>query len=237
MIGTTRFVKLLADASEVLYASNSDTMKSGRLVPSPNQMDAGDVGLFFRGLDSGLIEVEPDGRFNTLDRPTQGGRWALLSRSKDGGWFNAEYLPQIAAYVEAILDLGYPHQRVLFELPARSLQLDLAVLDDDGSVRVLGEAKRSTPALSTLMRGAIERFESKMPDVETKRRGDEQRQLAWRLWTVGPEFTWLIGPGHREAFRTTLAPLRMQSLPQLPPARHLDLDHQPTQQLAPPALI
>jgi Phage integrase family len=26
-----------------------------------------------------------------------GGRWALLSRSEAGGWFNAEYLPQLAA--------------------------------------------------------------------------------------------------------------------------------------------
>ncbi len=168
--------------------------------------------------------------------PTPQGRWALLSRSAEGGCFNAEYVPQIAAYVEAILDLGYPHERVLFELPAKSLQLDLAILDDDGSVRVLGEAKRSTPALSTLRRGVVGRFSDKAPAVEPKRRGDEQRQLAWRLWTVGPEITWLIGPGHREAFQTALAPLRLSSLPQRPPARHLNLEHRPEHQLAPPAL-
>lgn len=236
MFGTSRFEKLLADASQVLFASHPDTMRSGRLVPTPNRAEPGDVELFFRGVESGLVQLELDGRFNTLDRPTPQGRWALLSRSAEGGCFNAEYVPQIAAYVEAILDLGYPHERVLFELPAKSLQLDLAILDDDGSVRVLGEAKRSTPALSTLRRGVVGRFSDKAPAVEPKRRGDEQRQLAWRLWTVGPEITWLIGPGHREAFQTALAPLRLSSLPQLPPARHLNLEHRPEHQLAPPAL-
>lgn len=237
MFATAEFEKLLADASKELYANNRATMRSGQLLPTPNHVDAGDVELFFRGVRAGLVRLKPDGRFNTLDRPTPQGHWALLSRSAQGGWFNAEYLPQIAAYVEAILDLGYPHERVLFELPTKSLQLDLAILDDGGAVRVLGEAKRSTPALSVLKHGAVERFGHETPPVESKRRGDEQRQLAWRLWTVSPEFTWLIGPGHREAFRTELAPLRLSSMPQLPPARELGLDHQPSQQLAPPSLV
>jgi hypothetical protein len=236
MFGTAKFEKLLAEASQVLYGANRNTMGSGQLLPTPNVVDAGDVELFFRGVGAGLVLLEPDGRFNTRDRPTPKGHWALLSRSARGGWFNAEYLPQIAAYVEAILDLGYPHERVLFELPAKSLQLDLAILDDDGAVRVLGEAKRSTPALSALRRGVVERFGHETPTVESKRRGDEQRQLAWRLWTVSPELTWLIGPGHREAFRTELAPLRLISLPKLPPASELELGHRPPRQLAPPLL-
>ncbi|KRF29479.1 hypothetical protein ASG91_00120 [Phycicoccus sp. Soil802] len=196
----------------------------------------GDVDLFFRGIEEGLINLHPGGRFNTRDRPTADGRWGLLSRSKRGGWFNAEYLPQLAAYVEAILDLGYPPERVLFELPAVSLQLDLAILDDTGRVVVLGEAKRSTPALVTLALRAIERFGDAAPSDETKRRGDEQRQLAWRLWAVAPDFTWLIGPGHREAFVTGIDPLRLESLPRLPPAAELGLDHAPAEQLPPPRL-
>lgn len=236
MFGTAKFEELLAEASQVLYGANRNTMESGQLLPTPNVVDAGDVELFFRGVGAGLVQLAPDGRFNTRDRPTPQGHWALLSRSARGGWFNAEYLPQIAAYVEAILDLGYPHERVLFELPAKSLQLDLAILDDDGAVRVLGEAKRSTPALSALRRGVVERFGQEAPTVESKRRGDEQRQLAWRLWTVSPELTWLIGPGHREAFRTELAPLRLSSLPKLPLASELELAHRPRQQLAPPLL-
>lgn len=138
--------------------------------------------------------------------------------------------------MEAILDLGYPCERVLFELPAAALQLDLAILDDDGHVMVLGEAKRSTPALATLARGAVDRFGDTAPTEDTKRRGDEQRQLAWRLWTVAPQLTWLIGPGHREAFRTTTHPLRLQTLPHLPHAADLGLDNRPARPLRPPIL-
>jgi hypothetical protein len=35
------------------------------------------------------------------------------------------------------LNLGYPEERVLFELPAQSLQLDLAILDDHERVIVV----------------------------------------------------------------------------------------------------
>lgn len=237
MFGTTRFEELLVNASSMLHAYNPDKMQSSRLLPTPNIVNAGDVELFFRGVEAGVIDVKPDGRFNTLDRPTPPGRWALLSRSQAGGWFNAEYLPQLAAYVEAILDLGYPPERVLFELPATSLQLDLAILDDEGSVRVLGEAKRSTAALTTLRNGVLDRFSDQAPGPESKRRGDEQRQLAWRLWTVGPQITWLIGPGHREAFRTTLTPLGLDSIPTLPPAHVLDLGDSPPKPLTPPVIL
>jgi hypothetical protein len=237
MFGTTSFDELLTEASGVLHARNQGVMRSSRLLKTPNVIDPADVDLFFRGVGAGLIDVKPDGRFNTLDRPTPPGRWALLSRSAEGGWFNAEYLPQLAAYVEVILYLGYPSERVFFELPTKSLQLDLAVLDDDGSVRVLGEAKRSTPALVTLLSGVLERFSHHAPSAASKRRGDEQRQLAWRLWTVDPEITWLIGPGHREAFRTTLEPLRLESITALPPAEELGLRHSPPRKLEPPVLI
>jgi hypothetical protein len=233
MFGTPQFESLLQESSRQLFAANQDLMSSAELLPTPNTVDAGDVELFFRGVEAGLIRLEPSGRFNTFDRPKEGGRWALLSRSRAGGWFNAEYLPQLAAYVEAILDLGYPCERVLFELPAAALQLDLAILDDAGHVMVLGEAKRSTPALATLARGAVDRFGDTAPTDDTKRRGDEQRQLAWRLWTVAPQLTCLIGPGHREAFRTTTNPLRLQTLPHLPHAADLGLDNRPAQPLHP----
>ena len=236
MFGTPRFESLLIEASSDLHRGNPALMTSGRLLPTPNQVDAGDVDLFFRAVEAGLIELKPGGRFNTLDRPTPNGRWGLLSRSREGGWFNAEYLPQLAAYAEAILDLGYPPERVLFELPARSLQLDLAILDDAGGVVVLGEAKRSTPALAALARGALERFGQTAPTDETKRRGDEQRQLAWRLWTVAPRLTWLIGPGHREAFHTSTGPLRLRSAPMLPHAAELGLEGRPARPLDPPVL-
>lgn len=230
------FLDLLRRGSAELYQDFPDRMSTGHLIPTANVIDGGDVQLFFAGLDARLLTICRGARFNTLDRPTTTGHWGLLSRAPLGGWYNAEYLPQIAAYVDAIVNLGYPHERVLFELPQRSLQLDLAILDDNSRVVVLGEAKRSTPALTDLRVGALRRFDQAVPAHETQKRGDEQRQLAWRIWTVRPAITWLIGPGHREAFSTEFSPLRLTSLPNLPAAADLELTHQPPRTLTPPQL-
>jgi hypothetical protein len=116
---------LLERSSAELFAANGSMMHSGDLLPTKNKIDDGDVELFFAGVNLGLIRLQAGGKFNTFDRPTSGGRWSLLSRSQRGGWYNAEYLPQLAAYVDAIERLGYPKERVLFELPAEALQLDL----------------------------------------------------------------------------------------------------------------
>src|SRR6266545_71227 len=142
-----RFRDLLVRAAAELYEDHPDRMERPDLIPTPNTIDDADLVLFFEGLESGLIRLERGGKFNTLDRPTPSGRWSLLSRSRDGGWYNAEYLPQLAAYIELVRRLGYPPGRVLFELPQRSLQLDLAVLSDEGTVVVLGEAKRAAGML------------------------------------------------------------------------------------------
>ena len=232
-----RFNELLRKASAELAARNPTLMDSGELLATTNVIDGGDVELFFEGAQHGLISVEADGRFNTLDRPAPGGRWALLSRTREGGWYNAEYLPQIAAYVAAIRSLGYPAGRVLFELPPAALQLDLAILDDAGRVIVLGEAKRDTAMIEKLRSDLLRRFSTSSPGDETKRRGDEARQLAWRLWTVRPDYLWLIGPGERTAYQCRFDPLRLDRLAELPTASGLGLAADPGRQLPPPHLL
>lgn len=199
-----RFTGLLERASVELLHDNPGAMATAALLPTPNVIDRGDVELFFEAVDAGLIEITRGGRFNTQDRPTPKGRWGLLSRSKKGGWYNAEYLPQIASYADAVLRLGYPSERVLFELPTKALQLDLAVLDDDGNVVVLGEAKRDNAMFPKLLASIEERFRNGPPSPGSKKRGDEPRQLAWRLWSVRPAHLWLIGPGQRTAYRLSL---------------------------------
>ena len=227
------FLDLLRRGSAELHQDFPDRMSTGHLIPTVNMIDPGDVHLFFQGVEGGLVTIRRGARFNTYDRPTSAEHWGLLSRAEQGGWYNAEYLPQIAAYVDAIVNLGYPKERVLFELPPAALQLDLAILDDRSRVVILGEAKRDTPALTVLREGVLDRFSRAAPGPETTKRGDEQRQLAWRLWTVRPAITWLIGPGHREAFTTKTNPLRLSSLPDLPAAADLELDHRPARMLAP----
>ncbi|HEY0693282.1 MAG TPA: hypothetical protein VGD71_30100 [Kribbella sp.] len=237
MTAVSDFMKLLRQGCSELFADHPGRMDSGELIPSPNMIDPQDVELFFAGVEAELITVHRGARFNTRDRPILGGHWGLLSRARAGGWYNAEYLPQLAAYVEAILEYGYPQERVLFELPFSALQLDLAVIDDSSQVIVVGEAKRSTMALIALRQRVLERFSDRPPGEETKKRGDEARQLAWRLWTVSPRLTWLIGPGHREAYETSLWPLRLSARPTLPHARELGLEHAPAEPIAMPKLL
>ena len=84
----------------------------------------------------------------------------------------------LAAYADAVFRLGYPRERVLFELPASALQLDLAILDDVGHVVALGEAKRDVGMLPKLVEATVGRFSAQGPDEESRKRGDEARQLA-----------------------------------------------------------
>jgi hypothetical protein len=231
-----RFDELLRRSSVELHAANTSAMTSGDLVATSNAIADADVRLFFEGIDAGLIRLERGGKFNTWDRPKLGGRWSLLSRSKAGGWYNAEYLPQLAAYVDAILHLGYSKERVFFELPSESLQLDLAILDDDGRVVVLGEAKRGNGMLAKMVSVMSERFADRAPGDDSKKRGDESRQLAWRLWTVRAPYAWLIEPDDRMAYSCSYDPLSLQRLTGLPPADKLGLDHRPPRPLTPPRL-
>ena len=230
------FDDVLQQASRELYEANPERMSSGDLLATSNEIHPADVEAFGRGLERGHLALYPGGRFDTRDRPTGTGRWGLLSRSREGGWYNAEYLPQIAAYVRTIEDWGYPHERVLFELPASALQLDLAVLDDDGRVVVLGEAKRSNAMLDRLLTQVLDRFADVAPGPETKKRGDEARQLAWRLWTVRPSRLWLIGPGSVRSWVCSYEPLTLEEEPAPPMAAALGLDAQPPQVLVPPRL-
>jgi hypothetical protein len=231
-----RFQVMLTAASAELHADNPGMMTTPDLIPTTNVIAPEDVDLFWIGVDQGLIRLARGGKFSTFDRPAPGGRWSLLSRSKAGGWYNAEYLPQLASYVDAIVNLGYPKDRVLFELPPSALQLDLAILDDSGQVVVLGEAKREAGMLPRLIQAMKDRFTFAPPTDESKKRGDEVRQLAWRLWTVRPLFCWLIGPNERIGYRCTYAPLDLAPVGPLPPAGQLDLNHRPPRPLAPPRL-
>lgn len=138
--------------------------------------------------------------------------------------------------MRAIEELGFPHQRVLFELPSSALQLDLAILDDSGRVVVLGAAKRGGAMLDKLLDEVRSRFSAQAPGPESKRRGDEARQLAWRLWSVRPSRLWLIGPGTVRSFVCSFDPLKLAEESSPPSAQDLGLRRAPDNMLSAPKL-
>ena len=228
-----RFRGLLKHGAQELFDDNSHRMARADLFPTAHTIAADDLRLFFLGLENGTVTLYRGARFNTLDRPRARGRWGLLSREKTGCRYNAEYLSQVAAYVEAIHGLDYPSERVLFELPHTALKLDLAILNDEGAVIVLGEAKRAVFSLERILTEVQERYR----DVDPGEQGrHEARQLAWRLWQTKAPYLWLIGPGERRAYRTRYAPLVFEPLPSLPRADQIGLAHLPERPLAVPIL-
>lgn len=208
-------------------------MACADVFPTAHTISDDDLRLFYLGLGSGSVTLSRGARFNTLDRPRASGRWGLLSREKTGCRYNAEYLSQLAAYVEAIHQLGYPSDRVLFELPHKALKLDLAILSDDGAVVVLGEAKRALFMLDRVLTEVQERYASVDPGEQGR---NEARQLAWRLWQTRAPYLWFIGPGERRAYRMSYSPLAFEALPSLPRAEHLGLGHRPERRLPVPTL-
>jgi hypothetical protein len=174
-----QFRELLKRGAQELLVDNPHRMACADVFLTPHTISEDDVRLFFLGLEHGTVTLSRGARFNTLDRPRAGGRWGLLSREKTGCRYNAEYLSQIAAYVHAILELGYPSERVLFELPHFALKLDLAILNDYGTVVVLGEAKRTVSRLARILAEVQARYSDADPGEQGR---NEARQLAWRLW-------------------------------------------------------
>lgn len=193
-----------------------------------------DAALLLEGVEAGLVLWRTGTRFDTLDRPMEPrGRWWLTECEGDFRRPCWEFVPQLAAYVEIITRYGYQRNRVLFDTPQAALQLDLAVLADDGeTVVVLGEAKKESKDLDRLEAGLFRHLDA---EPEPKR-GDEPRQLAWRLWVTRAPYLWLIGPSDRRAFECSYDPLRPDRIDALPHASTLGLDADPGRMLPPPQL-
>jgi hypothetical protein len=232
-VRSAKFKLLLERGAQELFEDNRHRITCADLFATRHTIAEDDLRRFFLGLEHGFVTLARGARFNTLDRAIPGGRWGLLSREKAGCRYNAEYLSQIAAYVEAIQELGYPRERVFFELPPAALRLDLAILADDGAVAILGEAKHSGSMLDPLLAEVQDRYGTADPGPEGR---NEARQLAWRLWRTRAPYLWLVGPAERRAYRVRHAPLGFEPLPRLPCASDIGLGHLPARRLSIPIL-
>ena len=110
-------------------------------------------------------------------------------------------LPQLAAYVE-LLRAGYPEGAVRYATPDSELDLDLAVVNDDGQVLLLGVA-RAEPMELAKLEALVSTFENTgeglrpLPGVP----GREPQQLAYQLWSTRAPYLWMVAAGTRRLFR------------------------------------
>lgn len=147
------------------------------------------------GFGAGLLAMESASRVRTLD-PFQASAWLVAGDPARTRW---ECLPQLSAYVE-LLRAGYPEGAVRFATPESELGLDLAAVNDDGQVLLLGVA-RAEPLELTKLEALVPTFEGdgirSMRDVP----GREAQQLAYQLWSTRAPYLWLVAAGARRLFR------------------------------------
>lgn len=169
----------------------------GRLTKRLHESDAE---LLAHGLLSGLLTI--DGNYLRTVDPHQGTAWLVEGAPCHPCW---EYIPHAASYVELITRLGYPAGSVRFETPDAELNLDLAVLDPDGHVVVLGEVKREPRQIESLAQ-RIPAFDGDPGKALPVRRGGPQgpRREAWKLahqlWVTRAPWLWLVASGTRLAY-------------------------------------
>jgi hypothetical protein len=87
--------------------------------------------------------------------------------------------------------------------------------------------------LDDILKEVEDRYRETDPGEEGR---NEARQLAWRLWRTRAPYLWLIGPGHRRAYRVRYEPLAFERLANLPRAEEIGLAHVPVRHLSPPNL-
>lgn len=149
------------------------------------------------GFGDGLLAMESTSRVRTLD-PLQASAWLVSGDPAHVLW---EALPQLAAYVE-LLRAGYPEGAVRFETPDTELGLDLAVVNDEGQVLVLGVA-RAEPLELAKLEALVPTFEGEGAGVRSQREipGREAQRLAYQLWSTRAPYLWLVAAGARRLFR------------------------------------
>jgi hypothetical protein len=183
-----------------------------------------DTALVERGFAGGLLQIEEPNRVRTCD-PFQGTAWLVEGTPARLCW---EYVPHMAAYVELVEKHAYPTAAIRFETPDPEMNLDLAVLNEDGHVLVLGEVKREARQLESLERvvgelqvdpgKAAPRTAAEAPQG-TRREG---WKLAHQLWQTRAPYLWLVASGARRVFDVDYSDrISLNVRPALPSAREL----------------
>ena len=147
------------------------------------------------GFGQGLLNLEPTSRVRSLD-PLQGVTWLVEGDPARPRW---EALAQLAAYVE-LLRAGYPESAVRFATPEGELGLDLAVVNDDGQVLLLGVARAESLEL-TKLEALVPTFDVESVLSMRMVPGREPQLLAHQLWATRAPYLWLVAAGVRRLYR------------------------------------
>jgi hypothetical protein len=173
----------------------NDKVREGRLGSFKAQPD--ECQAFLRAVDHDLVRIEPDGNFwaHTARRTSR--NLHLVGRSGMAMALHTEYLIQIGAYAELVLDHGWPPERLDFECGAFDIEgggerLTLAV---EAKARVLP----STGDTLTAIRDAFLARE-KDPDYPLKPNHLHKWDRLFELCSAGLVWLWLVADGARWSY-------------------------------------
>jgi len=147
------------------------------------------------GFGQGLLSLEPNSRVRSLD-PLQDPTWLVEGDPARPRW---QSLAQLSAYVE-LLRAGYPESAVRLATSESELGLDLAVMNDDGQVLLLGVARAESLEL-TKLEALVPTFDGESVRSVDRAPGREPQVLAHQLWATRAPYLWLVAAGVRRLYR------------------------------------
>lgn len=181
---------------------------------------------FLRAVSAGIAEVDEAGYVTlpSVRQKTPIGRYALFSKTRSGISVNLEYIIQIGATAELVLDHGWPAAQVGFEQG----EFDAVTYDPEGRIVLVMEAKARTTgpdSLDKLVRAWIQFMGH--PDADLNNNAGRKWRELTRLCLGGPLTVWLVADKARwtltartEARRPRVSPggAPRPSVPTAPPA-------------------
>lgn len=192
----TARLRTLLEACAGQFAIRRTDVVTGRVVWPRRGLLHDEAASFLRAVDQGLATVNEAGYVTlpTVRPKVPEGRYALLSKSGDGVSVNLEYLIQIGATAELVLDTGWPPHLIDFERG----EFDALASSHNGRVVLAMEAKaRVTGAdsLDSLVRFWLLATRDAKVDLNTNA-GRKYRELVRRC-AHGPVHVWLVADGAR----------------------------------------
>ncbi|MCG5213096.1 hypothetical protein [Streptosporangium sp. KLBMP 9127] len=163
------------------------TAQALRLQPP---LDVDEANGLIQAVGAGLVEIQPDGVFQLAGAAPGKGPYNLFSRGP-APILNREYLVQITAFSELVIEHRWPAQRVAFEYDA----FDLATFDQTGRPVVVAEAKRDSASLDRM----LNEMRAATIGQVTAPMDTTQRKTA-ALSRLGSTVFWAVAPGVRRAF-------------------------------------
>jgi hypothetical protein len=144
-------------------------------------------------LSSGLVEIGAAGRFAVVGAADSKGPYNLFSRGAAPA-LNREYLIQVVAFAELVLNHGWIARRVAFEYDA----LDIVTFNEAGTAVVAVEAKRDDRLLSRM----LEEMSAITPESLAAASTNSTRKVA-ALARLRPQVFVAVAPGVRRIFDVT----------------------------------